>query len=387
MSAWCEEHHEELMDWRRHVHMYPELSNEEFNTTAFIAEKLREGGLEPTLFPRTGLVVDIVADPESRMGSVAFRADIDALPIHEHTNAPYSSRHDNTMHACGHDIHITVALGFARALIEAQRQGLVRRNVRIIFQPAEEAMGSGAPEIVKLGVLSGVERIYALHAEPKIRTGTVGLKVGALTSAGDLVEIRVSGPGGHSSRPHLTSDVVYALSKLVIDLPGLLSRRVDASTSTVLVFGAIHAGRAGNAIPETGSVCGTVRTGRIEVWHELQPLLEELIAQVLAPTGCEHEIIYTRGVPPVINDVEAVEIFTKAAQMRDRSSTVPVSQSAGGEDFSWYLQTVPGAMARLGCWDGTHSPGDLHKATMLADAASIPVGVQLFAGVLEQEQR
>ena len=288
------------------------------------------------------------------------------------------------MHACGHDIHITVALGLACVLAEADRQGLIKIGIRIIFQPAEEVMDSGAPELIKLGVLERITNIFAIHAEPKIRTGMIGVRVGPITSAGDVIEVKVTGSGGHSSRPHLTNDVVYALAKIVTDLPGLLTRRVDPRTATVMVFGAINAGFAPNAIPEEGTIRGTIRTGDIHVWRKIQPLLEELIGAIVAPTGAQYQITYVKGVPPVINDDVATAILADAARMMDPQAVVQAPQSSGGEDFSWYLEHVAGSMARLGCWDGVSEKGDLHKANMLADEQCIPVGVRLFAGVADR---
>ena len=238
-------------------------------------------------------------------------------------------------------------------------------------------MDSGAPELIQLGVLERISNIFAIHAEPKIRTGMIGVRVGPITSAGDVIEVKVTGSGGHSSRPHLTNDVVYALAKIVTDLPGLLTRRVDPRTATVMVFGAINAGFAPNAIPEEGTIRGTIRTGDIHVWRKIQPLLEELIGAIVAPTGAQYQITYVKGVPPVIND-------DVAARMMDPQAVVQAPQSSGGEDFSWYLEHVAGSMARLGCWDGVSEKGDLHKANMLADEKCIPVGVRLFAGVADR---
>lgn len=381
--TWIAEHHDEVIGWRRHFHAHPELSHQEFKTTDFIAQTLRSYGLSPVRFPRTGLMVDIGPHTPERL---AFRADIDALPIHEHpddSTADFASRNEGVMHACGHDIHITVSLALACALASAD----LAMGVRVIFQPAEEVMEGGAPEVIAAGALEGVANIFAVHAEPKLKVGSVGVRTGAITSAGDVIDIVVTGPGGHSSRPHLTADVVYALGKLVTDLPALLSRRVDPRTATVLVFGMINAGYAPNAIPEQGSVSGTIRTGDINVWRHIQPLLEELVGQVLAPTDCNFDIHYTKGVPPVINDDVATAILADAAQTIGPHTVVQAPQSSGGEDFSWYLEHVPGSMARLGCWDGVGEPGDLHQANMRADERSIEVGVRLFAAVADRYDR
>ena len=220
--------------------------------------------------------------------------------------------------------------------------------------------------------------------EPKLSVGKIGVRTGAITSAADVIKINVSGPGGHTSRPHLTADVVYALGKLVTDFPGLLSRRIDPRTGTVLVFGSINAGYAANAIPENGSITGTVRTASISTWRSIDVLLEELIAQVLAPTGCSHELTYQRGVPPVLNDDVATALLADAARTVDPQSVVQAPQSSGGEDFSWYLEHVPGSMARLGCGSGSGRVYDLHQGDIIFDERSIEVGIRLFASIAEQ---
>lgn len=379
VRKWVIEHNDEIIGWRRHIHQHPELSHMEYETTNFVAQTLRSYGLEPQLFPGTGLMVDIGPDTPDR---VAFRADMDALPITEHTGEPFTSTNVGVMHACGHDIHTTIALGLACALSSAE----LTHGVRVIFQPAEEIMDGGAPEVIAAGALEGVSSIYAVHAEPKMKVGQIGVRTGAITSAGDVIEIRVTGKGGHSARPHLTQDVVYALSKIVTDMPALLSRWVPPMSATVMVFGAINAGYAANAIPEEGSVQGTIRTGDIAVWRTIQPLMEELVAQILSPTGCGYHITYTRGVPPVINDDVATALLADAARTIGPNAVIQAPQSSGGEDFSWYLEHVPGSMARLGCWDGEGEPGDLHKADMRADERCLNVGINLFGAIAARYQ-
>ncbi|PZO97235.1 MAG: amidohydrolase, partial [Corynebacterium urealyticum] len=171
---------------------------------------------------------------------------------------------------------------------------------------------------------------------------------------------------------------------LLTDLPGLLSRRVDPRTGTVLVFGQVNSGYAPNAIPETGSVSGTMRTADIAIWREMQTLFAELVEQVLAPTGVEHELVYHRGVPPVLNDDVSTALLASAAQAIDPQAVVQAPQSSGGEDFSWYLEKVPGSMARLGCWSGEGEQHDLHMGDLAPDERAIGVGVKLFGSVAEQ---
>ena len=382
INEWFNAHRAEVIAWRRHIHRHPETANQEVETTNFLATVLQDYGLEPQRFPQTGLMVDI--GPDTELGRLAFRADIDALPVTEVTGLEYTSEVPGTMHACGHDVHTTVALGLACALADFQRVHDLPLGIRVIFQPAEEVWVGGATDVIEWGALEGVHSIFAIHAEPKLRVGRIGIRAGAITSATDVVELSIKGPGGHTSRPHLSADVVYALGKVITELPALLSRRVDPRTGTVLVFGQVNSGYAPNAIPETGSLTGTMRTADIGIWRDMQSLFTELVEQILAPVGVEHELTYNRGVPPVLNDDVATALLASAAQSIDPQAVVQAPQSSGGEDFSWYLEKVPGSMARLGCWSGEGEQHDLHMGDLIVDERAIGVGIKLFGAVVEQ---
>jgi len=382
INEWFNAHRAEVIAWRRHIHRYPETANQEVETTNFLATVLQDYGLEPQRFPQTGLMVDI--GPDTELGRLAFRADIDALPVTEVTGLEYTSEVPGKMHACGHDVHTTVALGLACALADFQRVHDLPLGIRVIFQPAEEVWVGGATDVIEWGALEGVHSIFAIHAEPKLRVGRIGIRAGAITSATDVVELNIKGPGGHTSRPHLSADVVYALGKVITELPALLSRRVDPRTGTVLVFGQVNSGYAPNAIPETGSLTGTMRTADIGIWRDMQSLFTELVEQILAPVGVEHELTYNRGVPPVLNDDVATALLASAAQSIDPQAVVQAPQSSGGEDFSWYLEKVPGSMARLGCWSGEGEQHDLHMGDLIVDERAIGVGIKLFGAVVEQ---
>ncbi|MGV0417979.1 amidohydrolase [Corynebacterium segmentosum] len=382
INEWFDAHRAEVIAWRRHIHRNPETANQEVETTNYIANILADYGLEPQRFPYTGLMVDI--GPDTELGRLAFRADIDALPITEVTGLEFTSEKPGTMHACGHDVHTTVALGLACALADFQRVNELELGIRVIFQPAEEVWVGGATDVISWGALEGVHSIFAIHAEPKLRVGRIGIRAGAITSATDVVELKIKGPGGHTSRPHLSADVVYALGKVIAELPALLSRRVDPRTGTVLVFGQVNSGYAPNAIPETGMLTGTMRTADITIWRQMQELFAELVDQILAPVGVEHELSYNRGVPPVLNDDVATAMLASAAQSIDPQAVVQAPQSSGGEDFSWYLEKVPGSMARLGCWSGEGEQHDLHMGDLIVDERAIGVGIKLFGAVVEQ---
>jgi len=377
-ERWLAAHHDELVAWRRHVHAHPELGRQEFATTQFVASHLADAGLNPKVLPGgTGLTCDIGPEHAPR---VALRADMDALPMAERTGAPYASVVPNVAHACGHDGHTAVLLGAALALASVPELPV---GVRLIFQPAEELMPGGAIDAVAAGALTGVSRIFALHCDPRLEVGRVAIKAGPITSAADQVEITMLSPGGHTSRPHLTGDLVYALGTLITGLPGVLSRRVDPRMSTVMVWGAVNAGVAANAIPQAGTLAGTIRTASREAWVAMEDLVGEIVASLLAPLGVEYSVQYRRGVPPVVNEEVSTRILTHAIEAVGADVLTDTYQSGGGEDFSWYLEEVPGAMARLGVWSGHGPQLDLHQPTFDLDERALAVGVRVLVNAVE----
>lgn len=382
VDAWLAEHTDDLVKWRRHIHANPELSRAEFATTEFVSGWLVKAGLEPRVLPGgTGLICDL--GPEGPR--IGLRADMDALPMQEFTGLSFSSTVPGVSHACGHDAHTTVLLGAALALAEIEDRLPV--GVRLVFQPAEEVMPGGAIDVVATGAMTGVERIFALHCDPRLEAGRVGVRGGAITSAADTVELVFDSPGGHTSRPHLTSDLVYAIGTVITGLPGLLSRRVDPRTSTVMVWGAVSAGKAPNAIPQTGMLTGTVRTGDHATWALLEPLVREITDGLLAPTGVRYQLNYKRGVPPVVNDPTSTLMFENAIGALGPGALADTPQSGGGEDFSWYLEEVPGAMARLGVWPGEGDQLDLHQPTFDIDERALAVGVRVLTNLVLQRQK
>jgi amidohydrolase len=382
LDRWLDAHGAGLIALRRHLHAHPELSGEEHGTAAFVAARLVEAGLAPRMLPGgNGLICDIgpdggPPDPEETGPIVALRADLDALPLPDTKDVSYRSTVEGVCHACGHDVHVAVVLGAGLALSAA---GDLPGRVRLIFQPSEEVFPSGAPDVIAAGALEGVSAIYALHCDPKIGAGVVGLRFGPLTAAADSLRITLTGPGGHTARPHNTADLVNALGRVVTEVPALLSRRVDPRAGLSLVFGAIQAGRAANAIPQTGHAAGTVRVLDREAWQAAPELITRLVHEVVAPTGATAEVHYTRGVPPVVNEPRATALLAAACgDALGRDALVDTPQSMGGEDFSWYLDHVPGAMARL----GVGRPGealDLHQGNFDVDERAISAGVRLLS--------
>lgn len=400
----------ELIAFRRDLHMHPELGHREFRTTAAIKARLEQAGLAPrVLASGTGLVCDIGterrdadggagADGRDARGAygdgypgagvrrddgrpfLALRADIDALPIPDTKSVPYRSTVPERAHACGHDVHTTVVLGAGLVLAELAREGRLPHPVRLIFQPAEEVLPGGAADAIEDGVLDGVGRIIAVHCDPRVDVGRLGLRVGPITSACDRLEVTLNGAGGHTARPHLTTDLVTATAKVATEVPALLGRRVDTRSGLALTWGRIASGHACNVIPQQAELSGTVRCLDLPGWRAAPDLVHAAVEEVATLHRAKFEINYVRGVPPVVNEPDVTELLRRAMSARRGEDAIEdTEQSLGGEDFSWYLEHVPGAMARLGVRRvGDTARRDLHRGDFDVDEEAIEVGVELF---------
>jgi amidohydrolase len=376
---------DDLVAVRRDLHAHPELAWQEHRTTQLLAERLDAAGIAVRTLETTGLVAEVGRDAglESDVPTVALRADLDALPLDDRTTDPWRATVDGLAHACGHDVHATCVLGAGLALRELHRDGPgggLPGRVRLIFQPAEEVPG-GALDVLAAGGIASADRIFALHCDPRLDLGKIGTRAGPITAACDKIAVRVAGPGGHTARPHLTADLVYALGKIITELPAALSRRVDPRSSLSLVWGRVSAGTAANAIPDDGVVEGTVRCLDDQAWHAAPDLLKALLESVASAYGVLADLTYTRNVPPTVNEAVSTAMIDAAAErVLGPDSITPAPQSLGGEDFAWYLESIPGALARL----GTRTPGsaddfDIHQASFDVDERAIGVGVKLMA--------
>jgi amidohydrolase len=376
---------DELVGVRRDLHAHPEASRQEHRTTELVAARLERAGIAVQLLPGTGLVAEVGADAgagDTGVRTVALRADMDALAMDDLTEDPWRSTVQGLAHACGHDVHTAALLGAGVALQERHEADPLAGRVRLLFQPAEEVMPGGARDLVAAGVLDGVSNIFALHCDPSLDVGQVGLRKGPITSACDQVTVRLKGAGGHTSRPHLTQDLTFALAKVVTDVPAVLSRRLDPRAGASLVWGYVRAGSARNVVPSLGEAGGTLRVLDVRVWEQARQLVTELVDQVVAPYGVSAELHYLRGVPPVVNAASAHRLLTRAGTaVVGATGVVGTEQSLGGEDFAWYLERIPGAMARL----GVRTPGgptyDLHQGDLRVDDAAVPIGAGLLARV------
>lgn len=358
---------------RRDLHRHPEVSWSERRTTYRIAEALSEHGLDPKVRDDlVGLTVEVGGGSPV----VGFRADIDALPIHENTGLPYRSQTDGVMHACGHDAHAAMAVGIARTLALL---GDLPGTARIIFQPAEEELPSGAAKLVEEGVHEGLRSLIAFHVDPTIPAGVVGLKTGPITSAADKISVRLTGPGGHTSRPHRTVDLVHVAARIVVDLPAMVRAELDPRQHLAIVFGQITGGDTANAIPTEIEITGTARVQDGSVWNGLAEIIDRQAEAIAAPFGAGIEITHRRGAPPVENDIDVIKtIESAAALVLGPDGIQPTPQSMGSEDLSWLLAEVPGALVRLGVGKDQH-PVDLHSPTFDIDEAAIECGIAVGA--------
>ncbi|QCX28287.1 amidohydrolase [Nocardioides jishulii] len=366
----------DLLEFRRDLHRRPELSWRETRTTELVAQRLEAAGLRVRRLPRSGLVAEV-----GESGPViALRGDLDALPVTDLTTDEWSSTVPGVSHACGHDVHTTALLGAGHALAAVRDAGLLRGRVRLLFQPAEEVMPGGALDLIAQGVLDDVSQVFGLHCDPSLDVGQVGLREGPLTGAADMLKVTLRGKGGHTSRPHLTQDLTFALGKLITELPAVLSRRLDPRAGVSVVWGKVEAGSAPNVIPATGVIAGTVRMLDALAWAEAEHTVSEIVHQIVSPYGVVAEVAYQRGVPPVVNQHFSTLVLTRAVETAlGQEGAVPTVQSLGGEDFGWFLDRVPGAMGRL----GTRTPGgptyDLHQGDLRVDERAVAIGARVLA--------
>lgn len=369
---------DELINVRRVLHKHPEIAGNEYNTTELICTMLADAGLNPQVMPNgTGVICDIPGNEEGEW--ITLRADIDALPMQDRKLVWYRSEVDGVAHACGHDVHTTTLLGAALILAKLAKSGQLRRGVRLIFQPAEET-GQGAKQVIAAGGMENVERVFALHCDPSLKTGQIGLLEGALTASVDFLRLEVKGRGGHPGRRHLTDDLVQVLCEMLIALPKALHQQIDVQTSPVLVFGEMAAGTKANVIGEYGYAAGTLRCPLSTTRADALRVLDTTVDKLADLYGVTAKLHHEEGVPPTVNERHSVEFFRKAADLVGIKS-VATKKSMGGEDFGHLVQaaSLGGAMARLGVRDPDAKEwSDLHRPPFDVHEPCIRHGVEAF---------
>ena len=361
---------------RRDLHRHPELSFQEHRT----AERLREAleslaPVELDSVAETGLVARI-AGSKRDVAPVAVRGDIDALPIEEDTGLEFSSMNPGVMHACGHDVHASWAVGAARLLSQSPARG----DVLIVLQPAEE-IGQGAARVLESGVLEGVAAIFGGHVDRRFALGEVVAQTGAMGAAADVFEVTLHGRGGHGARPHLGHDPVVAAAALVTALQTIVSRRVDPAEPAVVTVGSLQAGTAQNVIPDQARLSGTLRSMSPTVRTLLQDELRHTAEQVAVAHRVVATVEIQHGTPPVINTpLEASHAREAASQLLGAEAIVPMpGVNMGGEDFAVYLEAMPGAFLRIGAREADGEVIGAHTPQFYAAEESLFVGAAVLA--------
>ena len=366
-----------LIEIRRHIHAHPELSGEEYQTAAYIAGVLSSCGLNVTeAVGKTGVLGELAGSGKDRR-TLAIRTDMDALPIQEYPKYDFASRNPGIMHACGHDVHSTLGLGTAMVL--SQLSNKLPGNIRFLFQPAEE-IAQGAKWMVKDGAIEGIDAIYGVHVFPTIPARKVGIRYGALTSAADELEIIIQGESGHGARPHQATDAIWIAAQVITTLQQAISRTQNPLHPIVLSIGQIEGGRAHNVIADRVKMLGTVRSLHPESHATLPEWIENIVKGVCDTFGAKYQVDYRRGVPSVQNDEKLTQILEAATREAwgDESVQLLPEPSLGAEDFSVYLDKVPGCMFRLGVGhSGTNHP--LHHPKFEVDEGAIMTGVVTMA--------
>ena len=365
----------DIIAWRRHMHQNPELSFQEVHTTAYLTEELKKiPGLTLEFPTKTGVVAVLKGVQPGPV--LALRADIDALPIQEETGLPYASTVPGVMHACGHDGHAAMQLAAAK-LLAAERTSL-KGEVRFLFQHAEELPPGGAVEMLKAGVMKGVDELYGMHLSSNFPTGTFGVRPGALTSATDRFDIRVIGKGGHSAFPETCVDPIVIAGEIVGALQTLVSRRIQAVEPAVVSVCMIHAGEAYNIIPGEVAITGSTRTFSKETRERLPKLMEELARGICAAHGADCDFKFTLGYASVMNDKALTASSRKVIEEHfGESAVLEIDPLMPGEDFSALQENCPGFFVELGARSeekGITFPH--HNCRYLMDEDALKYGVE-----------
>lgn len=371
---------EELVEIRRHLHRNPELSNQEMETSKYIIEKLKGLAIE-TVEGVGGTGVIGLLKGNSPGKTLAIRADMDALPINEETGLEFISKNNGVMHACGHDFHMTVLLGVAKVLSAKVKD--FSGNIKFIFQPAEEKL-IGALQMIEDDVLENpkVDAIIALHCWPDLPSGTIGVKKGEVMASGDKIEITIKGKQGHAAHPHKAVDPITISSYIITKLQTILSREVSPVDAAVISIGTINGGSAFNIIPSEVKLSGTVRVLNPEVRKEIPGMIKRIVEKTAESMNGEADLIYTFGPPPLLNTDYMVGLLDEvvAETLGSEELVYMETPSLGSEDFSYYLEQVPGLFFRLGTNGseiGTQYP--LHHPKVLFDEDALLTGVAVLS--------
>ena len=363
---------DELINLRRHIHAHPELSGLENQTAILISGYLKKIGWNVTeSVGRTGVIADF--GPINK-GIIGLRVDMDALPIFEETQLGFSSKVDGVMHACGHDLHISIGLGVAKIIKDLN----LNFGTRIIFQPAEE-IASGARWMIKDGATNGLTHILGVHVYPDLSVGTIGIKEGIFTAAAGELKVEIKGKSGHGARPHEGIDAIWVASKVISGIQELITRQLDPLDPVVLTFGKVNGGSAFNVLAEKVNLVGTVRCTNLKLFRNIGNWLSENISSLASSCGADAKVIFREITPPVNNNCQINRIFRESAiKVLGQENVIELQKpSLGAEDFAEFLNEIPGAMFRLGV-SGSKGCSPLHSSKFNPDERAIAIGIKVI---------
>ncbi|WP_024789211.1 amidohydrolase [Lebetimonas sp. JH292] len=372
-----------IIDIRRHLHMYPDLSHKEKPTRDYIKGILESEGIKCKTFKDYyGMVCDIVVDENRPF--LAFRADMDALPIQEANDVPYKSRKDGIMHACGHDGHTAVLAGLLIAL--NRHKDKLPINIRGIFQHSEEDTEGGSEDLIRDGALENVKAIFGLHMYPYLNTGEIGYKYGEMMASADTFEIEIFGKSSHGARPHEGVDALLTGALAINSINHIISRRIDPLHPAVISMGTVEGGKAPNVICDYVKMTGTVRTLNDKVRNSIKKMMEDAIKGICFAMGADYKFHYFFGNPELINDDKMVNIVIKSAKETGAKPFDLKQPVMGGEDFANYLKIVKGAFFRLGCCSREKNIGCVpqHHPKFDIDEDSLPLGAKVMANLVKE---
>ena len=373
---------QKLIDLRRDFHRHPELGLKEFNTAKKVEEVLQALSLETKLFVNgTGVRGFLKGTKPGK--TIALRADMDALPIQEETALPYQSQNKGVMHACGHDAHTAMLLG--AAMILSEKKGELKGNVVFIFQPAEE-IGAGAKAMVEERILEGVDSVFGLHVYSMLPFGTLNYSPGALMAAGDFFDVKITGRGGHGAQPHLTVDPIVIATNAINAIQTIVSREVDPLESAVVSICKMEAGEAYNVIPETATFGGTIRSHKPELRESIPKRVKEILDGVVLGMRGNYEFNLMSKFPATITDEQMTAFVVNVAkEILGEDKISMMKPLMGSEDFSFYLQKIPGTFAFLGVENkekGIIYPQ--HHPKYNIDEDILPIGAALHVAVARE---
>lgn len=379
---------DEIILWRRHFHENPELSYQEFQTSDYIYNLLKTfPGLEVTRPTETSVLAVLKGSKKSlqKQYTIAFRADIDALPIEEEADIEYKSKNPGVMHACGHDAHAAMLLGAAKVLSEKREE--MSGEIRFIFQHAEEDLPGGASELVKKGVMDGVDHVFALHVSPYEPTGTLSIREGVFCAAADDFEIKIIGHGGHASTPELTVDPLIIGAEIATNIQHIVSRKISALKAPVISVTKFHSGTALNVIPGYAEFGGTIRSLDSDSRIKARTYLEQIVKGITETHGAKCEITWYIGYPSVVNHKNTVNISRMVGEeVFGGDHLIDVdSPMFGTEDFSAYSELVPASMQFIGVHhDKLGKAYPLHHPKFKIDEEALQYGVDYFVGIAKK---